>query len=175
VGILTTWSYINTGQFEAFTVKKDGTLWSWGQNSLGQLGQNNLTDLSSPKQVGALTNWLNVASGCYGFALATKTNGTLWAWGHNEFGQAATGNVITYSSPKQVGSLTNWLYVCGSYNTSLAIKTNGTLWGWGGNSYGCSGLGNTTSYSSPKQIGNQTNWSKFPTNGGQFFMGALTI
>ena len=67
-----------------------------------------------------------------------------------------------YSSPKQVGSLTNWLYVSGAYASSFAIKTDGTMWSWGSNLYGSLGVGNTTNYSSPKQIGLLTTWSKLP-------------
>ena len=80
---------------------------SWGYNSRGQLGLNNRTNYSSPKQVGALTNWYKTVNTgqC---VLATETDGTLWAWGQNNVGQLGLGNTTYYSSPKQVGSLTTW-------------------------------------------------------------------
>ena len=159
VGALTNWYKVACGNTFTVATKTDGTLWSWGRNSSGQLGINNTYNYSSPKQVGALTNWLYVACG-YGNTLATKTDGTLWVWGRNQNGQLGIGNTTYYSSPKQVGALTNWLYVVGGYANTMAIKTDGTLWGWGRNSEGQLGLGNTTVYSSPKQVGALTIWSK---------------
>jgi len=68
------------------------------------------------------------------------------------------GNTTVYSSPKQLGALTNWLAVAVAYNYTAAVKTDGTAWSWGANNYGQLGIGNTTNYSSPKQIGVLTNW-----------------
>jgi alpha-tubulin suppressor-like RCC1 family protein len=161
VGSLTNWKDISNGLYSSLAIKTDGTLWSWGWNDYGQLGLGNTTSYSSPKQVGLLTDWLSIAaSGYYGF-LAVKTNGTLWAWGRNNYGQLGLGNTTPYSSPKQVGALTNWLKISGGgyYGHSHAVKTDGTLWSWGINSSGQLGLGNTTNYSSPKQVGLLTNWS----------------
>jgi len=71
------------------------------------------------------------------------------------------GNTTYYSSPKQVGALTNWSSTASGGTSTLAITTNGFLWSWGGNSIGQLGLGNTTNYSSPKQIGALTTWKNF--------------
>ena len=119
-------------------------LFSWGSNSVGQLGQGNTTSLSSPKQIGTLTTWDNFSlKGNQ--SLVIKTDGTLWAWGFNNNGQLGLGNTTNYSSPKQVGALTNWSLISEGSNFCLAIKTDGTLWSWGYNQYGALGLGNTTS------------------------------
>lgn len=163
VGSLTTWATVGNANYSSFAIKTDGTLWAWGQNTpFGQLGLGNTTNYSSPKQVGALTNWATVA-GNVGNAiyLATKTNGTLWAWGFNGEGALGLGTT-TYavSSPTQVGALTNWLQVSSGVYNCIAIKTDGTLWTWGKNGTGLLGLGNRTAYSSPKQVGSLTNWSK---------------
>ena len=107
-----------------------GGLWSWGYNNYGQLGQGNTTTYSSPKQVGALTNWSSVSCGGY-FTVSIKTDGTLWSWGYNYTGQLGLGNTTSYSSPKQVGALTNWLSVSCGYFHTVSIKTDGTLWSWG--------------------------------------------
>jgi len=161
VGALTNWAVIaipTTNPIFALAVKTNGTLWAWGANPQGQLGLNNTTYYSSPVQVGALTNWSKVAnSGSY-YSLATKTDGTLWSWGLNTSGRLGLGNITTYSSPKQVGALTNWSLVAAGRNNSMAIKTDGTLWAWGGNPSGELGLGNTTNYSSPKQVGALNQW-----------------
>ena len=137
------------------------SLYGWGYNAYGQLGLLNQTTYSSPMQVGALINWANVACSKFlSFTVATKTDGTLWSWGQNGYGYLGLNNTTSYSSPKQVGSLTNWLTVACGQDFSFAIKTDGTLWGWGMNSRGVLGFNNTTYYSSPKQVGSQTNWSQ---------------
>ena len=163
VGSLTNWITLATTYYSGLATKTDGTLWSWGRNNFGQLGLGSTTDYSSPKQVGSLTNWQTV----YGsqdnydqFVLAIKTDGSLWSWGGNGSGQLGLGNSTKYSSPKQVGSLTNCLKISAGQYHVLATKTDGTLWSWGDNTtYGALGLGNRTNYSSPKQIGALTTWS----------------
>jgi len=131
-------------------------LYGWGYNAFGNLGLGNTTDYSSPKQVGTLNTWTNVATAYH--SLVVQSNGTLWVWGRNQNGQLGLGNTTYYSSPKQLGALTNWSQVSCMNNHSMAVKTDGTLWSWGYGVQGQLGLGNTNSYSSPKQIGALTNW-----------------
>ncbi len=166
VGTLTTWARISAGgmRFSAgvkpeqtFAIKTDGSLWSWGENAYGQLGQNDVADRSSPAQVGALTTWAKVNSGGV-HALAVKTDGTLWTWGHNPFGALGSNSIAQRSSPAQVGALTDWAQVTGGVYFSLAIKTDGTLWSWGRNQYGQLGNSSTASRSSPAQVGALTDW-----------------
>ena len=160
VGALTAWATVSASRTSggfSLAVKTDGTLWSWGRSNSGALGLGNLTAYSSPKQIGALTNWSKVSAGSTR-ALAVKTDGTLWAWGNNSSGQLGLGNTTNYSSPKQVGALTAWATVSAAHYHSLAVKTDGTLWSWGFNNQGQLGLGNTTTYSSPKQVGAGTGW-----------------
>lgn len=132
-------------------------LFSSGQNSVGQLGLGNNTATSSPTQVGSGTTWLNISAG-YQHSLATKDDGTLWAWGQNFDGRLGLNDTAYRSSPTQVGALTNWLKISAGYNFSLAIKNDGTLWSWGSNVYSQLGLGNTIARSSPVQVGSDTNW-----------------
>ena len=133
-------------------------LFSFGSNSVGQLGLGNQISQSSPTQVGAGTTWLNIAAG-YMHSLATKDDGTLWAWGDGYFGcLGLNDNGAPKLSPTQVGALTNWLKVSAGYNFSLAIKNDGTLWSWGANGQSQLGLGNTVARSSPVQVGSDTNW-----------------
>ena len=138
-----------------------GSLYAWGFNSNGQLGQGNTTSYSSPVQVGALTTWANVSTSMGATSrstLAIQTDGTLWAWGSGDNGRLGLGNTTNYSSPVQVGALTNWSQSKACNSFGLAVKTDGTLWAWGFNSNGQLGQGNTTSYSSPVQIGSLTTW-----------------
>lgn len=167
VGSLTTWSKIAAGRAISFAIKTDGTMWVWGSGTgyFGENGLGNLTAYSSPKQVGALTNWLNVACGNYHIA-AVKTNGTLWTWGGSNYGELGDGVGTNRSSPVQIGALTAWSSVsCGHFNV-YAIKTDGTIWSWGINSAGHLGLGDTTARQSPVQIGALTNWSSVVASGG---------
>jgi alpha-tubulin suppressor-like RCC1 family protein len=165
VGSLTNWKQVSAGtdgniispSGHTAAIKTDGTLWSWGLNSSGQLGTNDVVNRSSPVQVGSLTNWKLVSAGSY-FTTAIKTDGTLWSWGNNSNGQLGTNDVVHRSSPVQVGSLTNWKLVSGGNDSTSAIKTDGTLWSWGYNNYGQLGTNNNTSYYSPVQVGSLTNW-----------------
>jgi alpha-tubulin suppressor-like RCC1 family protein len=129
VGALTNWSIPSSGNAHTVAVKTDGTLWTWGLNQLGQLGQGvaNYLPNQSPLQVGSLTNWKDVSAAAFQ-TIATKTDGTLWSWGWNQFGQLGLGNTTNRSSPVQVGSLTSWGDIAaGGYGTyafeSLVVGT----------------------------------------------------
>lgn len=134
-----------------------------GRNSVGELGLNNTIRKSSPTQVGADTDWSYLAQGlASAHSLAIKTDGTLWSWGYNIFGQLglAISNSINKSSPTQVGVGFTWLDVAvGSYATS-AVRSDNTLWSWGNGNFGQLGNNSTTSTNSPVQVGALTNWAK---------------
>jgi alpha-tubulin suppressor-like RCC1 family protein len=170
VGALTNWSNVGAGSVFSVAIKTDGTIWSFGRNNNGQLGLNNTTNYSSPKQVGALTTWTNITTDGYNNAFALRGDGTLWAWGYNNYGSCGQSNTTQYSSPKQVGALTSWSSFTPNfmlYQGANVIKTNGTLWTWGRNHKGQLGLGNQTYYSSPKQVGALTSWYlSFGSTGG---------
>jgi len=161
VGSLTTWSSLGASVYSSFAIKTDGTLWSWGDNTYGGLGLGNTTKYSSPKQVGSLTSWQKVTGGTAGYTtLALKTDGTLWGWGANSYGQVGDGTITNRNSPVQIGALTTWSQLSEQQSASLVIKTNGTLWAWGLNYYGQLGLNNASyAYSSPVQVGSLTTWS----------------
>jgi alpha-tubulin suppressor-like RCC1 family protein len=72
------------------------------------LGIGNTTTYSSPKQIGSLTNWSNKIATFNGGGAVIKTDGTLWTWGLNTYGELGLNNQTSYSSPKQVGSATSW-------------------------------------------------------------------
>jgi alpha-tubulin suppressor-like RCC1 family protein len=149
------------------TISPPPGIWTFGRNDAGALGLNDRVYRSSPTQVGAGTNWSQISKGQRS-TIATKTDGTLWAWGFNSQGQCAQNDAFTNSrsSPTQVGVATNWSLVsAGSYHLA-AIKTDGTLWVWGINNQGQLGLNDTANRSSPTQVGVATNWSKI--NGGAF-------
>tara|TARA_B100000902_G_C27199855_1_gene858475 strand:- start:49 stop:1239 length:1191 start_codon:yes stop_codon:yes gene_type:complete len=170
----TTWASVTTvGQYQgAFATKTNGTLWAWGRNSQteskGVLGQNNLTDYSSPVQVGSDTTWStssnHLATTGNGSVHAIKTDGTYWCWGYASAGQLGQGEAGTYySSPVQIPG-TTWAYVGtkGPNGGGGAIKTDGTLWMWGYNADGQLAQNNKTNYSSPRQVPGTT-WSTINT------------
>lgn len=161
VGALTNWLTVSSGYSYSLAIKTDGTLWAWGKNTHGQLGDGTQTNRFSPVQIGSGTDWSYVGCGAQ-FSFGIKTNGALYSWGQNTSGQLGLGTAgsgYAYSSPKQVGALTNWLAVAGGYYHTIALKTDGTVWSWGNNTQGQLGLGNTTQRNSPVQIGALTTWS----------------
>ena len=110
IGTLTDWSYVSTGYQEAYAIKTDGTLWGWGQNSYGELGQGDTVHRSSPVKIGTDTDWAIIGAAGYHW-LAVKTDGTLWGCGfgdNGELAQGVNGNAGRRSSPTQIGSDTNW-------------------------------------------------------------------
>ena len=111
---------IASGGFQTIALKTDGSLWAWGNNEFGQLGQSNLTNRSSPVQIAG--DWKEVASQ-HVFVLGIKDAGTLWGWGRGSSGQIGNGLTNSYSSPVQVGSDATWEFVTGGYNHSHALKT----------------------------------------------------
>ena len=122
IGSLTGWKQVSCGYAHTSAIRTDGTLWAWGANDSGQLGLNNSAWYSSPVQVGALTNWKSVVVSTSVSTMAIKTDGTLWGWGYNVGGELGIGNIVNYSSPVQVGSLTSWKTVgAGTYH-SMAIS-----------------------------------------------------
>jgi alpha-tubulin suppressor-like RCC1 family protein len=153
VGALTDWVNLTSYGYDSFkSIKANGTLWAWGINGEGNLGDGTQVNKSSPVQIGALTNWATVASG-NSHTTAVKTNGTLWAWGLNTYGRLGDGTLIRKISPIQIGGLTNWATVANGHSHSAAVKTDGTLWTWGFNNNGQLGDGTTGRKYSPVQIG----------------------
>jgi alpha-tubulin suppressor-like RCC1 family protein len=162
VGLLTNWLFVAAGPYISFGIKTDSTLWAWGNDAQGGLGNNSgLGSRSSPTQVGVATNWSQIAIGSNQGVMAIKSNGTLWGWGYNSYGQLGFNNTVSPAmTPVQVGTDTNWLHLCkGSGSMHFAaIKTDGTLWIWGKNVNGELGQNDVVYRSSPTQVGILTNW-----------------
>ncbi|WP_309641374.1 hypothetical protein [Flavobacterium sp.] len=162
ITVTSCWKSVAEGSAHTVAIKPNGTLWTWGLNDFGQLGDNTTTNRSTPAQIGSATNWKSVSAGFY-FCLAVKTDGTLWAWGLNSSAQLGDGTTVSKLTPVQIGTDTDWDSVSAGGSHSLAIKTNGTLWSWGRNKFGQ--LGRTGSGLSPLQVGTDTNWQI--VSGGQ--------
>jgi alpha-tubulin suppressor-like RCC1 family protein len=138
------------------------SLWGWGYNANGQVGNGMTTDQHSPVQIGTDTHWAQVSTGEF-HTVAIKTDGTLWAWGFNGDGELGNGTTTDQHSPVQIGIDTHWAQVSAGAGDTLAIKTDGTLWAWGANGDGQLGDGTTASHTSPVQIGTDTHWARVST------------
>jgi len=135
------------GASHSLSIHADGTLWATGSNKFGQLGIAATTASTSAwVQVGTATNWVQVAAGSY-HSLALRADGTLWAWGHNTYGELGNttnngiGSAPPNPTPTQVGTERYTQVAAGEYH-SLGLRADGSLWAWGYNFYGQ--LGNTT-------------------------------
>ena len=145
VGTANDWSQVSAGNRFSLATKTTGTLWSWGLNSTGQLGQNNLVNLSLPLQVGTATNWVKIDAGNQ-HALAIDAFGFMYAWGNNTFGQLGNGNNTTSLIPIVITSSNNWSQVSAGFDHSMALNNSNILYTFGNNTNGqlCDGT-NTAS------------------------------
>ena len=167
VGGGTNWRQVSAGGRHTAAVKTDGTLWTWGTNLEGQLGEVAGNRSSPATTAGGGTTWKQVACG-YNHTAAVKTDGTLWTWGQGQFGRIGDGTVTNRSSPvTTAGGGTNWKQVTGGTLHTAAIKTDGTLWTWGHNQYGNLGDGTVTNRSSPViTVGERIDWRQVACGDG---------
>ena len=158
----TNWKQVSSGYSHCAAIKTDGTLWTWGRGTNGQLGNAVTTNASTPVTTFAGgTNWKQVSAGG-AFTAAIKTDGTLWTWGTGGSGQLGDNTTTNKSTPVTTfAGGTNWKQVSGGGEFCAAIKTDGTLWTWG---YGNSGrLGNNTATNKSTPLttfAGGTNWKQ---------------
>jgi hypothetical protein len=134
--------------------------YAWGYNGAGRLGDNTITDRSSPASVvGGFTDWVQISGGEYQ-TLAVRANGTAWAWGRNGDGQLGDGTTTSRSSPVSVvGGFTDWVQISAGAFHVAAVRANGTAWAWGGNFQGRLGDNTEIGKSSPVSVvGGFTDW-----------------
>ena len=158
------WKQVVTGDEFTAAVKLDGTLWVWGQNLTGSLGINDATTINKLTPVTTFlggNNWDQVAA-ANSFVAAIKTDGTLWTWGSNAYGQLGINDTTDRLTPVTtfLGG-TNWRQVTTRDRTISATKTDGTLWLWGRGLYGRLGTNDTTDRLTPVTtfLGG-TNWTQ---------------
>lgn len=121
------------GGYHTIAAKQDGTVWAWGYNANGRLGDGTTVQKTTPVQIAGLTNVVEVVAGD-SHTLALKSDGTVWAWGYNFFGQLGAGSFdfTDRASPVQVMGLTNVVAIAAGGKGSMALKADGTVWVWGG-------------------------------------------
>jgi alpha-tubulin suppressor-like RCC1 family protein len=132
-------------------LKADGSLWTWGSNAYGQLGDGTTTDRLAPGRVGTDEDWTAVATGGT-HCLAVKKDGSLWAWGQNANGQLGDGSAKEQHAPVRIGTSNKWVQVAAFYADSLALRADGSLWAWGYNTDGELGDGTTETRYAPVKI-----------------------
>ena len=139
------------GNHHGLAVETNGTVWAWGLNDHGQLGDGTVSNRWVPVQVTNLTSVIAVAGGG-AHSLALKSNGTVWGWGHASGGQLGDGTVpILRTIPVRTVGLTNVTAIAAGNLFSLALS-NGMVWAWGDNGFNELGDGTTLQRNTPVQV-----------------------
>lgn len=142
---------IAAGYAQTLGLKSDGTVWAWGWNKYGQLGDDTDTDRTSPVQVSGLSGVTAIVGGWH-HSLALKSDGTVWGWGDNWGGQLGDRTTTNRTTPVQANGIGGVTAIAGGGYHSLALKSDGTVWSWGYNAEGQLGNGTTTNSSTPVQV-----------------------
>jgi alpha-tubulin suppressor-like RCC1 family protein len=160
------WKQVSVGSFHTAAIKTDGSLWLWGSNESGQLGDNTTIFRSIPVTTFAGGNdWKSVAGGG-AHTLAIKTDGSLWNWGSGADGRLGINNNVNRSTPiTTVAGGNNWKQVAAASRNCVAVKTDGTLWCWGLNENSQAGnLGSAANIPVTTFVGGTT-WKSVATGG----------
>lgn len=140
---------ISSGFNHSLALRRDGTLWAWGENSFGQVGDSTNIHRKIPKQIYGMTNVIAISAG-FTHSLALKADGTVWAWGGNIAGQLGDNSTESKNYPVMI--LSDVKYISAGSIHSLVIKTDGTVWGWGYNNEGNLGATAATSQKKPIRV-----------------------
>ena len=123
---------VAAGERHSVALRQDGTVWAWGHNDYGQLGDGTITSRSSPVQAANLGNVTAIVSG-WRHTGALRNDGTVWSWGYNDFGELGDGTIIKRYTPVQVAGLDGVTAIFAGFYHRMALRQNGTLWAWGNN------------------------------------------
>ncbi len=163
---------IASGFAHSLALRSDGSIWGWGNNNHGQLGDSTLSNHPVPIRIGTENDWIKIVA--HGnFSMGLKYDGTLWAWGDNGRGQLGDGTQIDrYNPVQEITQSNNWSEVAAGYSHVIALKSNYTLWSWGNNYSGELGQGTSaiTSQSIPTQVGTDQDWKYVYAGGVSEFM-----
>lgn len=153
------------GLLASFSAAAGYSLYGWGINNIGVVGDNTTVNRSSPIQIGALTDWAQIAPSDGSFTLALKTDGTMWGWGSGSDYRLGNFDSFNRSSPVQIGALTNWTVVDAGDRSGLALNENNDLYAWGGGLFGATGLNTTSNTGIPTRVGLLSDWAQISTAG----------
>lgn len=174
VGVSTTTGpKLATGQGHTVVIEPDGSLWGWGNNFGGQIGDGGpQEDGRRPARIGSANDWLTVAA-VRDATAAIKTDGSLWTWGEGRRSGAVLGQgdgVRQLDSPTRVGNGSDWRFVAGGDEQFFAVKADGTLWAWGTNE-GTFGTGTVEDSNVPVRVGSDSDWTAVSTGGEEGTLG----
>ena len=147
---------VSGGENFATVLKADGSIWSFGYNSDGQLGNDKLLPINIPSETNILSSYKKVATG-KNFTIALREDGTVWAWGDNTYGVLGQGNRQSAKKPIQVQEITDVVDVMAGENHVIALDKLGNVYTWGLNNYGQLGNGETNTVTIPKKINSVSN------------------
>jgi alpha-tubulin suppressor-like RCC1 family protein len=159
------WNKLATTEVHTLGIQSNGSLWAWGLNEYGQLGNGNTISTNYPIQIGNELNWKDCSTSDW-TSFGIKIDGSLWAWGDNNSGIYGDGTTTSSQTPIQIGTDINWNKLHCSRNHCLALKNDGTLWAWGNNFSGQLGDNSTTNRLTPIQVGSANNWIEIQAGDG---------
>lgn len=163
------WSAVAVGEYHSCGIQEDGSLWCWGRNLNGQLGDGTTTDKAAPSRVGADSDWADVQAG-WSSTCGRRADGSLYCWGGNGAGQLGDGTTTQRTAPTPVSGAAEWRAVSLRSDHACAVRGDGALHCWGGNGAGQLGDGTTTSRNAPVQVGSAFDWVSVVA-GGSFTCG----
>jgi hypothetical protein len=145
------WATVGAGWNYTIALKTGSSLWAWGYNGSGQLGDGTKVNKSSPTPIGSDHDWKTISAGDF-HMVALKTDGSLWTWGWNPDGELGDGTTVDKIIPTPIGSDHDWKAIAAGGQHAAALKTDGSLWTWGYNYYGQVGDGTIPYRKSPFQV-----------------------
>ncbi len=139
------------GFWHSMALKGDGTVWTWGWNMFGELGDMTNLDRNTPVHISGAGNLLNFAGGAY-FTIAVGNDGTVLGWGRNQSGELGMGTYLDSNAPLQIPGLAGFTAAgCGDYH-AIALRNDGTVWAWGDNYWGQLGDGTNVAKNTPVPV-----------------------
>ena len=142
---------ISAGGLHTVALKIGKTVWAWGNNTYGQLGNGTNNDSNTPAQVSGISDVVAIAGGFW-HTVALESDGTVWTWGNNTYGQLGDGTNTDRNTPVQVDGISNVIAIAGGHWHTVALESDGTVWTWGNNTYGQLGDGTNTDRNTPVQV-----------------------
>jgi alpha-tubulin suppressor-like RCC1 family protein len=142
---------ISAGLRYSLVLLNDSTVWAWGENEWGQLGDGTTTKSDVPVQVKNLNDITAISAGSY-HSLALKEDGTVWSWGDNESGELGDRTKTNSLVPVQVKGIDKIISIAAGEAHSLALKKDSTVWSWGNNESGQAGNGTQNSKDNPSVV-----------------------
>lgn len=157
---------ICTGRFttsSAWGLKSNGSIWGWGANSVGQLGNGTVTSYSSPIAVVGSHSFIDFAVG-FSHVIGLKADGSVWGWGSDSAGQLGDNTLTTVSSPVAMIGGHSFNQIMAGARISFGLKANGEIWACGFNDFGQLGHNDNITYSSPVLVVGSHSFTQLATN-----------